>query len=100
MRGRRRDDEKVRAIRERNMTRTPVLFFVKETYGDRILRERLERERRDEFRRVGRHHDKHFVRLFHEKTRQLSRFVGGDRTGYAEDDGLVFCGRGCAHGTS
>ena len=86
VRGRGRDQQKIRAIGELDVTRPPVFFFVVETGRDRILRERLQRQRRDELRRVLRHDDENFVPLFHEQAGELRRFVGGDRTGHAEHD--------------
>ena len=74
------------AISELDVTGTPVFLFVKEACRDRILRKRLQRERRNEFSRIVRHHDKNIVTLFDQQTRQLSRFVGGDRAGDAEHD--------------
>ena len=88
VRRRRRDEKKVRAIGKSDVARPPVFFFVEETRRDWILRERLQSERRDEFDRVARHHDKNVMTLFHEQARELGRFVRGNRTGHAEDDAL------------
>ena len=91
VRRRGRDEKKVRAIGKSDVARPPVFFLVEETRRDWILRERLQRERRDEFNRVARHHDKNVMTLFHEQARQFRGFVGCDRTGHAEHDTFWFC---------
>ena len=88
VRGGRRDQEKVRAIGEINVTGPPVFFFIVEAGRYRILGKRLQRQRRNEFGRVLRHGDKNFVALFHEQTGQLRRFIRGDRSCDAEHDRL------------
>ena len=65
---------------------SPVFLFVVEARRDWILRKRLQGERRDEFRRILRHHDENIVALFHEQAGELGGFVGGDGTGDAEHD--------------
>ena len=52
VRGRRRDEQKIGAIRERDVPGMPAFLFVVETGGHRIFRKRLQRQRRDEFGRV------------------------------------------------
>src|SRR5205085_4535621 len=86
----RSDQQKVRAIREIDVSRPPAFFLVEETGGHRIFRKRLKRERRDELSRVASHHDKNVVALFNKEARQLGGFVGGDGTGHTEDDSFHF----------
>lgn len=86
VRGRGRDHEQIRTIRERDVSGMPALFFIVETGRHRIFRERLQRQWRNEFGRVFRHHDKDFVTLLDQKTCQFRRFVSGDRAGDAEND--------------
>src|ERR1043166_9124660 len=69
------------------MSRSPVFLLVKETGQHRILRKCLEGERSDELRGIVGHHRKHLMALFNKQTCQLGRFVGGDRSGHAEDNG-------------
>ena len=47
---------KIGAIRQLDMTGSPIFLFVKETRHYRILRKRLQRQRRDEFGCVICHH--------------------------------------------
>jgi hypothetical protein len=67
----RRDEKQVRAIRQLDVVRPPVFFFVKEAGRHWLLGKRLHREGRNEFRRVLCHDDKNFVALFDEQTREL-----------------------------
>ena len=69
MRRRRRDEQKIGAICQFDVAGTPVLLFIIETCRDRIFGKRLQRQRRDEFGRIVRHHDKNIVSLFHEQAR-------------------------------
>src|SRR6266487_1520162 len=75
VRRRRRNQEKVRAIRQFNVTWPPIFFFIEETRHHRIFRKRLQSEWRDELGRVVGHHGKNLVTLFHQQTRQLGGFV-------------------------
>src|SRR5262249_55137078 len=78
VRGRRCDQKKIRAVGQFDVAGPPVFFFVEETRHRRIFGKGLQGERRDELGRVVRHHWKNLVTLFHEQTRELGRFVGGD----------------------
>ena len=95
------DKQKVGAISEIDMSRSPVFFFVVEARRHRILGERLQSERCNEFRRVFGHDDESFVSLFHQQAGQLRRFVCSDGTGNAEHNAFRFvfrCLGLCLHG--
>ena len=53
VRGRGRDEEKVGAIGQFDMSRPPVFLFIKEARRDGILRKSLKSQRRNEFNRVA-----------------------------------------------
>ena len=67
VRGRRRDEQKIGAICQLDVTGPPVFLFVIETRRHRILGKRLQSQRRNEFGRILRHDDKNIVSLFHEQ---------------------------------
>src|SRR5437867_7103708 len=93
-----RDQQQVRAIGELDVSGSPAFLFIEEAGGHRILRKRLQSERRNKFSRVLCHHDKNFVALFDQQTRELSRLVRSNRSRYAEHD--RFCAWSNAHNFS
>ena len=86
----RRDQQQVRLVREPDVRRFPAFLLVVQIGDDRIARERLERQRRDEPLRVGGHHHMHAATLFGQQARQIRRLVRGNGAGHAEDDVLAF----------
>src|ERR1700737_1360860 len=83
---RRRNQKKVRAIRQFDVAGAPIFFFIEKTRHHWILGKRLQSERRDEFGRVVTHDGKNLVTLLHEQTREFGGFVSGDRAGDAKND--------------
>jgi hypothetical protein len=84
--GRRGDENKVGAIGEVDVAGPPALLFIVEARDDRVLRQDLERERGDEFLRVGRHDGGDGATALGEEAGEVGGFVGGDGAGDAEDD--------------
>ena len=86
IRRRRRDEQKVRRIRHFDVRRLPAFLLVVKTGHDRMAREHLERQRRDEPLRVGGHHHAHAAFLFRQQAGQIRRLVRGNGAGHAEND--------------
>ncbi len=66
VRCRRRNQKKVGAIRQFNVTRPPIFFFIEEARHHRIFGKRLQSERRDELGRVVRHDRENLVALLYQ----------------------------------
>src|SRR5215471_1136243 len=73
-----RDQQQVRAVRKINVPWSPALFFVEEARHHWIFRQRLQRERRNEFTCVVCHYYENFMTLLDQQTRKFCRFVRGD----------------------
>jgi len=82
----RRDEQKIRAIREFDVAGFPIRPRVPGSRDHRIARERLHRERSDEVARMRRHHDVNFGAALHEQAREVRRLEGRDASRDAEDD--------------
>jgi hypothetical protein len=80
------DEEQIGLVGELDVAGLPAFFFGKEIGDDRILAQRAQGERRDEFERGFRQHTRHAMAGLGELAGEVRRLVGRDGTGDAEDD--------------